>query len=76
MNINQVNRLFETGAYSDLLNAGFISPKLAVYREIYLYVDAQVKTRDISKTAAALEAEVKFRIGIATVWRALSVFSA
>lgn len=43
--------------------------------EIFLWVDAQVKTRNISKTQAALEAEVKFHKDESTIWRALRSFS-
>lgn len=70
-----LNTLFETGVYDQLYKAGLVSAKLSSYRDIYLYVDAQIKTRGIGKEQAALEAEVIFKISRRTVYRALSAIS-
>lgn len=67
-----LNTLFETGVYDQLYKAGLVSAKLSSYRDIYLYVDAQIKTRGIGKEAAVVEASVIFKVGRATVYRALS----
>lgn len=52
--------LFDDGTISALYRAGFISKKPFLYRDIFLWVDAQLKIRGISKNRAVLEAEVKF----------------
>lgn len=66
--------LFDDGTMSALYMAGFIGPKPFLYRDIYLWVDLQIKVRGINKTQAVLEAEIKFKIGRNTVWRALRTF--
>ena len=74
MNIKLANTLFDEGVFSALYKAGFITAKVFTYREIYLWVKAQVKTRDINKNQAVLEAEVKFMKDERTIWRALNSF--
>jgi len=74
MNIQLANTLFDDDIFSALYKAGFITAKVFVYREIYLWVQAQVKTRGITKTQAVLEAEVKFMKDERTIWRALNSF--
>lgn len=66
--------LFDDGIMSALYKAGFIGTKPFLYRDIYLWVDLQVKVRGISKTQAVLEAEVKFDKCEKTVWNALKSF--
>jgi len=74
MNIQLANTLFDEGVFSALYKAGFITTKVFTYREIYLWVQAQIKTRSISTRQAVLEAEVKFNKDERTVWRALNSF--
>lgn len=74
MNIKTANALFDEGIFSELYKAGFITTKVFIYREIYLWVQAQVKTRSITKNQAVLEAEVKFDKDERTIWRALNCF--
>ena len=74
MNINLANTLFDDGIFSALYKAGFITTKVFIYREIFLWVQAQVKTRGITKNQAVLEAEVKFMKDERTIWRALNSF--
>jgi hypothetical protein len=74
MNINLANTLFDDGIFSTMYKAGFITTKVFVYREIYLWVQAQVKTRGISRNQAVLEAEIKFNKDERTIWRALNCF--
>ena len=74
MNIKLANTLFDEGVFSALYKAGFITAKVFTYREIYLWVKAQVKTRGITKNQAVLEAEVKFMKDERTIWRALNSF--
>ena len=74
MNIKLANTLFDEGIFSAMYKAGFINAKIFVYREIYLWVQAQVKARGINKNQAVLEAEVKFMKDERTIWRALNSF--
>jgi len=74
MNINIANTLFDDGIFSAMYKAGFITTKIFVYREIYLWVHAQIKTRAVTKHQAVLEAEIKFRKDERTIWRALNSF--
>ena len=74
MNITLANTLFDDGIFSAMHEAGFINAKIFVYREIYLWVQAQIKARGINKNQAVLEAEVKFMKDERTIWRALNSF--
>jgi hypothetical protein len=75
MNIKIANKLFDEGIFSAMYKAGFITAKVFVYREIYLWVQAQVKTRGITKNQAVMDAEVKFGKDERTIWRALNCFT-
>ena len=66
--------LFDEGTMAALVKAGFISAKAFLYRDIYLWVDAQIKTRNITKNKAVDEAEIKFNVSDRTVWSALKRF--
>lgn len=74
MNIKLANTLFNDGIFSDLYKAGFITAKVFLYREIYLWVHAQMQTRKLTKRQAVLEAEIKFMKNERTIWRALESF--
>ena len=74
MNIKVANTLFDDGIFSELYKAGFITAKVFTYREIYLWVQAQIQTRGISKNQAVLEAGGKFNRDERTIWRALNSF--
>jgi hypothetical protein len=74
MNIKIANTLFDEGIFSAMYKAGFITAKVFTYREIYLWVLAQVKTRGLTKNQAVLEAEIKFMKDERTIWRALNSF--
>lgn len=75
MNIQIANTLFDEGVFSAMYKAGFITTKIFIYREIYLWIHAQMQIRSISKNQAVLEAEVKFRKDERTIWRALNCFT-
>ena len=75
MKITIANQLFDQGIFSELYKAGFINTKLFTYREIYLWVQAQIQTRGLTKNQAVLEAEVKFNKDERTIWRALNSFT-
>jgi hypothetical protein len=74
MNIKIANTLFDDGIFSAMYKAGFITAKIFIYREIYLWVEAQIRTRNIAKRQAVLEAEEKFMKDERTIWRALNSF--
>ncbi|RFZ85699.1 hypothetical protein DYU05_08910 [Mucilaginibacter terrenus] len=76
MNIQTANTLFDQGVFSAMYKAGFITAKVFTYREIYLWVHAQVQTRHITKNQAVSEAATKFDKDERTVWRALNSFTA
>jgi hypothetical protein len=75
MDIQIANTLFDEGIFSAMYKAGFITTKVFIYREIYLWVNAQQQTRGITKNQAVLEAEIKFGKDERTIWRALNCFS-
>lgn len=75
MDIKTANALFDEGIFSEMYKAGFITAKVFTYREIYLWVQAQMQVRGISKNQAVLEAEVKFNKDERTIWRALNSFT-
>ncbi|WP_259071187.1 hypothetical protein HDF24_24030 [Mucilaginibacter sp. X4EP1] len=74
MNIKIANTLFNDGIFSAMYKAGFITDKIFLYREVYLWINAQMLTRGISKNQAVLEAEIKFNRDERTIWRALNSF--
>jgi len=75
MDIKLANTLFDDGVFSAMFKAGFITAKIFTYREIYLWVQAQMQTRGLTKNQAVLEAELKFRKDERTIWRALNCFT-
>ena len=68
------NFVFDDLFFVNAYKRGWITHKFFSQREIYMWVDAQVKLRKITRYKAALEAEVKFGKGIATIFRALKAF--
>lgn len=75
MNIKTANALFDEGVFSELYKAGFVTSKLFTYREIYLWVQAQIQVRGITKNHAVIEAQGKFNKDERTIWRALNSFT-
>lgn len=66
--------LFNDGLMSQLYKSGFIGTKPFLYRDVYLWVNAQVKTRGISEYSAILQAMDKFDKSENTIRRALKAF--
>jgi len=66
--------LFNNGLMTALYKAGFVGTKPFLYRDIYLFVDAQIKVRSITKTVAILEAMDRFNVSEKTIKRALKSF--
>jgi len=75
MNIQTANQLFSNGTLSEMYKAGFITEKFFTYREIYLWVHAQMQTRNLTKNKAVFEAQGKFQKDERTIWRAINNFS-
>jgi len=75
MNIQTANTLFNEGTFTQMYKAGFITYKVFLYREIYLWIQAQMKTRQITKSQAVTEAQGKFNKDARTIWRALNSFN-
>jgi len=74
MQTHPLNVLFDEGIFAALYKAGFVSAKIFLYREIYLWVQAQTYQRGLTKNQAVLEAEIHFNRDERTIWRALSCF--
>ena len=74
MNIKLANTLFDDGIFAEMYKAGFITDKVFLYREIYLWIQAQLQTRRISKSKVVKEAISKFDKDERTIWRALNSF--
>lgn len=66
--------LFNNGTMSELYKAGFIGTKPFLYRDIFLWVDMQMKVKGVCKTAAVMEASIKFNKSEVTIWSALKSF--
>lgn len=66
--------LFDNEAMTLLYKAGFIGVKPFFYRDVYLWIDAQMQTRGICKTAAVMEAALKFDVTETTIWNAMKSF--
>lgn len=75
LNIQTANALFNGGIFSAMYKAGFITYKVFLYREIYLWVQAQIQTRGITKSQAVTEAQGKFTKDSRTIWRAMNSFN-
>ena len=74
MNIKIANTLFDDGIFSEMYKAGFITAKIFTYREIFLWVQAQMRARGITKNQAVQEAGGKFNKDERTIWRAMNSF--
>lgn len=70
-----LNELFKTGLYVKLLKVGLVSPKIATYRDYFLYVDAQIRTRGIAKTKAFKEAAGFYNVDEKTIRTAYNSLS-
>lgn len=75
MKIKTANALFDDEIFGQMYRAGFITGKIFLHREIFLWVNTQISTRSISKNQAVLEAEAKFKKSERTIWKVLKSFS-
>jgi hypothetical protein len=64
-------QLKNSGVLKHLVLNGLMSPKIFMYLEIYLWVDARVKTSGKSLNTIITDAEVVFGVCRRTVWNAL-----
>jgi hypothetical protein len=75
MDIATANQLFENGTFSELYKAGFVSVKIFLYREIYLWVQKEATIKNITQYEAAKLAEAHFNKDLSTIYRALRAFT-
>ena len=66
-------QLKNNGTLKHLVQNGFMSAKVFMYLEIYLWIDARSKSGNKSLNSLVTEAEVTFDVSRATVWRSLRV---
>jgi len=74
MEITKLDKLISDGTMSELYRAGLANSKAFEYREIYYYIDAQIRTRGISQNKAIEEAELKFNRGRTYIFEAINLF--
>lgn len=68
-----LNRLDNEGVLKELYCAGLISDRVKTIRDVYLFVDAELKTKSsISKTIAVTRAAELFKCTEKTIWKYLS----
>lgn len=73
-NIDIINDLDKQGKLRQLIKAGFFPCKMFLHRDIYFYVDAQIKS-GVSKTEAVEMAQVQFNKDRSTIYRVLNSFA-
>jgi len=70
-----ITRLEKTGDLKKLTNAGLISTKLYIYREVYMEYDKNVKT-GMSKMEALHKTSIEMRVSDGLVYRAKNLMEA
>ena len=74
--INTILELEKSGhSLQKLCRLGMVTPNLALYRDIYLYVDAR-KQCGIKNTQAVTDAEEVFKVKKTTIYKAIKIMSA
>ncbi len=66
-------QLKQNGTLKHLVLNGLMSHKVFLYLEIYMWIDARLKTSTQSIKTVVNDAEITFQISRATVWRAIKV---
>jgi len=67
-----LNRLDHEGVLKELYCAGLISDRVKTIRDVYLFVDAELKTKaSSSKTIAVTRAAELFKCSEKTIWQYL-----
>ena len=72
-NIEVINELEQSGALMSLIRAGLFPSKVLLYKEIYFYVDAKMKS-GTCKTTAVTWASDQFGISDRQIFRILKGF--
>jgi len=67
--------LYDDDVMQGLFKAGFITSKVFLHRDIFLWVSAQIKVRNIDRLQIIKEAAAKFDCSTRTISRAIDVFS-
>ncbi len=66
-------QLKNNGTLKHMVRNGLMSPKVFMYLEIYMYIDARVKVTGKSVNSLVLDAEMAFEVSRATVWRSIKI---
>ncbi|OCX52665.1 hypothetical protein BEL04_14560 [Mucilaginibacter sp. PPCGB 2223] len=66
-------QLKNNGTLNHMVRNGLMSPKVFMYLEIYMYIDARVKAGGKSVNSVVLDAEIAFEVSRATVWRSIKI---
>lgn len=61
----------ETGVLKSMVSAGLVSPKVYLYLEIYMWIDARKRTTKARSCDLAFEAMDAFNVSRATIFRAV-----
>jgi len=69
--VDTLLQLRDNGTLNHLVQIGLLSPKVLTYLEIYLWIDARLKTSNKSLNTLVLEAQDTFNVSRATIWRSL-----
>jgi len=73
-NIEIINELDERGSLKPLINAGLFPAKVLFHRDIYFFVNAQLK-QGIKKKSAVMNAEDRFKVKERTIYRVMAALS-
>ncbi|WP_448702744.1 hypothetical protein ACFGVR_10360 [Mucilaginibacter sp. AW1-3] len=66
-------QLKNNGTLNHMVRNGLMSSKVLMYLEIYMYIDARVKTTGKNVATLVQEAEIAFQVSRATVWRSVKI---
>lgn len=68
-----VNRLSGNGELEGMMCAGFVSPKVIGYREIYLKYDINIRIHKMKKMEAQFDVSDQLNCSLETVRRAVKI---
>ena len=66
-------QLKNNGTLNHMVRNGLMSPKVLMYLEIYMYIDARVKATGKNVANLVQDAEIAFEVSRATVWRSIKI---
>lgn len=68
-----LRELDRDGTLKAFVNGGFISTKVYMYMEIYMWIDAKMKTTGKNISTIVTDAEIAFNVSRQTVWTVIKV---